>query len=404
MKIPSGIVLSFVLLFGAVAPLSAQYPVTFEKELVVTNLGVVNDATRTSGCGAWTFCGLMTSMAGANNPATMTRSWLNLWLTTYYVNGYPVNKLTRMQDVINYWPKLANGDLDLTRAPFRLLAIVNRSDLRNPGMGDAGEARFVFGLLDQYSRPRAFTVIFEYKMKTSVLTEQQWITAWHNLDAYTLGSADYNAALQNITDTFARTPVGPQVALSQLRTSDGAVCPGSNCFWEWREFYLSSGNLLPTTTKQTPHGSFNNTTTLRDYINNNEAAILAGTHVVSSPLVMTGNAGPAGWSASGIRNPQARFQFSMATCGGCHVMETDPYPRAHPFNHIQNRESWNEAQLSEFFSTNALEDMDGNLRVHDERGRRVSLFDSLLQAYGVWTGGAPAWQGYNAAVAGSMAH
>jgi hypothetical protein len=42
-------------------------------------------------------------------------------------------------------PRDAAGKVDLERAPFRLLAITSRIDLRNLAQNSAGEARFTFG-------------------------------------------------------------------------------------------------------------------------------------------------------------------------------------------------------------------------------------------------------------------
>ena len=66
--------------------------------------------------------------------------------------------------VTDAWPKTADGHIDLTRAPLRLLAIVNRMDLRDLSKGSAGEGRFVFGVLDGNGNPLEFTLILEYRL------------------------------------------------------------------------------------------------------------------------------------------------------------------------------------------------------------------------------------------------
>src|SRR5690606_792741 len=112
--------------------------------------------------------------------------------------------------------------LDLSKAPFRLLAIVNRIDLRSDGGGyggggviggpiraadapgamiapdamiapapmpvHAGEGRFVFGVLDPQGRPLPFTVIFEYELPASDPREVLgWARSWHALGEVPFG-------------------------------------------------------------------------------------------------------------------------------------------------------------------------------------------------------------------------
>ena len=99
--------------------------------------------------GAWTFGRLMTEMA--NEPATGIRpgdfveQWIQQWTVDLTINSFTVfNRAARAQLFLDNWPRLPDGQLDLAQAPFRLLAIVNRLDLRGStlyGSSDAGEAR-----------------------------------------------------------------------------------------------------------------------------------------------------------------------------------------------------------------------------------------------------------------------
>ncbi len=141
-----------------------------KKSLVITHLDVVEDDDRTfnpctgagTPMGPWTFGHLMTQMANQPvtgiHPSTFVLNWLNKWMGNQTVNGWTVAEREKIQTlVIDPWVAASGGPhrpLNLSIAPFKLLAIVNRVDLRNNttyGGGDAGEGRFVFGVIDRTS-------------------------------------------------------------------------------------------------------------------------------------------------------------------------------------------------------------------------------------------------------------
>ncbi len=111
------------------------------RELMVTDTNIVDDPARTfNPCssagvpmGIWTFGHLMSEMANQPttgiDPSDFVLNWLNTYSVPQTVNGWSV-AARNIQPFINAWPKLANGKLDLSKAPFVLLAIVNRVDLR----------------------------------------------------------------------------------------------------------------------------------------------------------------------------------------------------------------------------------------------------------------------------------
>ena len=89
--------------------------------------------------------------------------------------------------VINPWLTASGGTtLDMTKAPFRLLGIVARLDLRQnagySGGTSAGEARFIYNVLDGSGNPTLFMVIFEYGLDAADgVAVQNWAddrTAW----------------------------------------------------------------------------------------------------------------------------------------------------------------------------------------------------------------------------------
>lgn len=360
------------------------------RELMITDVGVVEDPSRTfnpcaetgTPMGAWTFGKLMTELANQPvtgiHPSDFTLHWLQSWSTDQTINGFTVDqRLLGLTDrVVTPWPKLPDGRLDLAKAPFRLLAIVNRIDLRGStvyGSGDAGEARLVFGLLNCNPAPplppaevQQFTVIFEYGIKKSSCSAvRDWARQWLALGTLVLGTAPYNAALQAITDQFTLSNADPskppnRSALNQLRTNEFALALfPADTFWELREFKIcdggacSLGRLEETTVAQTPDRTFQNQPPLRDFVNANQAAILAGAHEVplqlppSTPF-RAGAIQPGagfGWNAAGINDLEARHLFSLATCNSCHTAETSTH-----FVHIAPRAAGSPAALSDFLT------------------------------------------------------
>ena len=113
------------------------------KELVVTDLSVVNDPrtifnpANPANPGHWSFGFLMGKLAGEtdfSNPiitSNFVKNWLNQFATVTMINGHPVTQRASITSFINSWPKLTGTTtLDFSLAPFRLLAITDRIDLR----------------------------------------------------------------------------------------------------------------------------------------------------------------------------------------------------------------------------------------------------------------------------------
>ena len=358
---------------GSGDPVATPLSIVPGKSLLITDPSVIEDPTRTfNPCtnvgnpnGKWTFGYLMTQMANQAqtgiDPRVFVRNWLTKFEATQTINTFGIPARPKVRDVVTIPWELASGGLgaplDLTKAPFRLLAIVNRIDLRgNSGytQNNAGEARFVFGAIDR--RPISasccivteMTVIFEYGIdRNGCAGVKAWAQQWVNLSSLPFPSATYNLALENITEQFAHAGVAPGKvngsALNQLRTNE-FLQPQPQ--WELREFkltpgsedpFVANGQLNMTTVKLTPDASFNNTGTLGAYLTANQPQVCAGTHVV--PLSFGGTpflggsaftAGPAGvvfWDSPTFLCPpnpvcDPEFNFSFNTCNGCHLGET----------------------------------------------------------------------------------
>lgn len=345
-----------------------QCPVTIEpeKSLVIRDLSVVEDpvrtvwtgSTTTASNGAWSFGRLMANMAGNVNSSDFVRRWLAQWETSRTVNGFRVPARRNITSLlINPWPKLADGRLDLTKAPFRLLAITFRGDLRDLSASIAGEGRFIFGALDQDGEQLPFTVIFEYRLpatsEEAILATAESFAELSSLDF----GPDFNTGLEVLTNQFAGKGVLPRQingsAIRQVRTNEIALAVP----WELREFNLApNGSRLRTVNvKRTMDDTLNDTQTLADWIDANWEAILTSRSSIEVPLTFNGASFRAGasdnrlevWDAP-VTNPQAdetMFRMAINTCNGCHGTETNTN-----FVFIEPRDPGVAAELAGFFT------------------------------------------------------
>jgi hypothetical protein len=358
---------------GTSAQASATYVVSdvgcrvrTSRELMIKDLSVVEDPVRTGFTadagdarrGIWTFKHLVEQLAPSPEEApAMVERILGTFNETQSINGFLVQPRPGMKaTILDPWPR-KDGKLDLERAPLRLLAIVNRIDLRHLGLGNAGEGRFVFGFLDPFGFPLEATLILEYALPASTEADvHAWADGWHALGALPFPSEAYNSALGELTARFTGRGVFParpgENALNTLRTNEIAL--GNNGLWELREFTMDgTGILRPDTIKLTPdRPSFDRSAELAAFINANEEAIVKEEHDV--PALLNGKAFLAGsvfndlssWDAPGIINPEARHKFALNTCNGCHSAQEAGVA----FLQISNRFPGQEAGLSGFLT------------------------------------------------------
>jgi hypothetical protein len=273
--LPSGIELRILSLpltrFKVLAPTADA-----EKTLMITDLDVVADPTRTyDSCdvdgdgndgnvgGAWSFRTLMANMA--NTPVTgvstqqFIHEWIINWMTTDTSVAFPVPARPNIKNFFVGWDGVNASTLDIDHLPFRLIAIVNRIDLADSlayGVGNPGEIRFVFGLVNPSSCvPAQMTVILEYgDVIGDCFDLKARAEQWLDLDSLPLGTSAYNAALQDITDDVTKanadTDKPNASAINQVRTNDIAFAGP----WELREFGLQGVPRLlqHASIKQTP--------------------------------------------------------------------------------------------------------------------------------------------------------
>jgi|GEM_PF-6842281 predicted nucleic acid-binding Zn-ribbon protein len=340
-------------------------PVDGLKELVITQIPVLTSAEAQVG-GSWHFGELVKQLIGGNpNPQQVEaflRNWMGHWeRDVALANGDRAAPRAGFLEVFNAWKQASqargvNG-LDLRLAPFRLIGITNRMDLRNPlVVGDAGEARLAFALLqnptdrpqDTTQNAQAFTVIFEYKVTVASDADLgRWASQWHELGALpcTTGNCQsYIGRLAQTTRMFThRNTPGSIVraTLGQLRTNEIAF--GNP--WELREFQLQpaqagvANRLVQVDVKKTPRISANNTRELSNFV-----ARLSVQDLIDNNYDIPGNLQGAKahvqssapeWRLS-ADDQRARI-FNINTCNGCHSSDQaviDGFYHISPFQGI----------------------------------------------------------------------
>jgi hypothetical protein len=395
------------------------------RSLIITDPAVINDPTRTydpcrgtgNPAGTWTFNHLMTEMANQPltgiAPSAFVLKWLQQWTYNHSVNGWTVPARPNMNPMLlNLWPKLSNGQLDLTRSPFKLVAIVNRPDLANGrangggyGGGMVGELRFVFAAVDRsYSRCTVpFLVILEYQVPVAMCSQAKtWGQKWVQLTSLVPGSAAYNGLLESLTQQVVLRNAMPsrpnRSAINQVRTNENWL----SSIWEEREFQLyfnganpsefytglPPGYLAAHTTAQTPHDSLNNVPVLDSYVNGAPCPTVASSNFTIPLQWPVGNkfkganpqipspattfwklVNPAAIAPAGCGTP-ARYRLSLNTCNGCHARETNT-----SFTHINQFGGLSALLTASPFVVN--EPLTGIPHTYNEPVRRAQVLDQL---------------------------
>ncbi|MEO1083084.1 MAG: hypothetical protein AAFY88_02470 [Acidobacteriota bacterium] len=400
-----------------------------ESVLAIRDPAVVRDFSRTfdpcggvgAGMGPWSFGHLMTELANhpvyPTPPEILVEQWLQTWTVPQTINGFTAPQRPAINALINDWRAASAGPvLDLSIAPFRLLTILSRVDLRESTGGatgpflNGGEARFVFGAVVPPTWPSAgtfpgpvtgggckllpFTVIFEYKIPlNSCVDVQAWANSWIHLSTLVPGTVPYQTHLENLTHTFTRRNAWPGApldsALGQLRTNENAFNP----LWELREFHADSAlGLRMTETADNADNMFQNTALFRDYV----AIDFASGALTEVPSTYTGVPFRTGnplvpidftkleplfyWDENSLVPGgfvAERHEVSLASCNGCHGGET-----ATPFVHISPTAPMPPARaaLSQFMTGFTLRDPAVDQAIADGRivGSPISrVFDAL---------------------------
>jgi hypothetical protein len=306
------------------------------KELLVINRSVLSDRrAKNDVAGApWSFRTRLEELAGtADKAPALAASWLAEWKTrtAVGVDAAPVTTRPAVDDVIlGPWRQsLASaasyGDaapLPLDRAPFRLVAIANRLDLREHALGcegAAGELRFVYTAVDpKTTLAIPFSIIVEIPYPAS-RSPREWASRWHDVAQRPFG-ADYNEALATLTAEITSKAAPSSI---RVRTNEVALGTKLGLPWELREFGLEGSQparLVQQPLATTPRIDLERSPSLDAWAEDNASKVLAGTHVL--PGGMQAGAAPMRTSffmwPSNTLPEDLRHALSIATCNGCH--------------------------------------------------------------------------------------
>jgi hypothetical protein len=305
----------------------------FEKEFVIRDVRVVEDATRTTGTGVWTFGHLIAELSGTRDPKALAKEWLQTWETSPTLGGERVRGNAGKVDDLLIGPWGAD-QFALAKAPFRLSAITLRPDLPT-----GPEMRFVFSAVTPAPAraPMPFNVAFEYAVTPAF--EQQWYDTLHPL---VLGTAAYNDALAVLTELAIHDATKLNgSSLRQLRTNDVAI----DTPWDLREFHLADsagGTLARARLAGQPRVELNGSPRLA-----------AGVTPDMETYMAVMPSADFAWKVPGA-TPAQRFGFAIGTCAGCHSKETGT-----TFVQIKPREQGKPAELSSFLLSRTCLPNDG---------------------------------------------
>ncbi len=267
--------------------------------------------------------GLHVSDAGA------TLRWLQAWSRRLVDEGYPERSATFDQRVTCPWLRAtaenqcdaacvscAANTLRAEAAPFRLIAVSNRTDLSvmPDRAADGGEGRLVFAITDgpgdnASSASLPLSVIFEYGQEGSAL---EWAKRWHALGQ--LSEAEFPASLTALTQTFVANG-----ALAQIRTADALTGP-----MVLHQFQIESGEIVATNVRNSPDWNRVPVSSMREFCDSNAGAISNGIDVLPQ----------AWWAASSspgealpayVSDLTQHVALVQGTCGGCHALSENGF-------------------------------------------------------------------------------
>jgi hypothetical protein len=304
-----------------------------------------------------------TSSLGLDNAAVL--AWLDAWSQRLRDEGHADRADAFDANVTRAWlARAPENQCDVTRAhcatrklplasaPFRLIAVANRTDLSvmPDRAADGGEGRLVFaltdGAADDASAPTLpMTVIFEYAQQGTAL---DWTKSWHALGASS--DANFPASLSALAGRFVDAG-----SLAQVRTADALTGP-----LVMHQFEIDGGDLVAKNVRNTPDWSRVREADVDDYASANASAIADGTAVM--PKTWWASAATIGGEPDWVTAIPSHDDLVGETCGGCHAKTDDGF-QIDPLATGKNR-------LSKFLSDPT--------KPQDEIGRRVEWMQLAL--------------------------
>ncbi|AXY73581.1 hypothetical protein D3H65_06120 [Paraflavitalea soli] len=403
----------------------ASMPAIRDKSLMIRDVSVVEDLTRTyDPCrtgnkgnpnGVWSFKTLVANMANQPVTTVTVEQFLIDWVDNFLFSAHTLsstdastNRSISKARLIRAWIKnsgLPNPAgtgvpagwqtmaLKAEEFPVRLLAIVNRLDLRgNSGYGgfrNPGEGRFVFAFSDSRTDCGSsnndlgtMTFIMEYGIPIKNCEAlKAYGQQWWDLQSEAFGP-NFNTKLQAITDVFTAINADPskanRSALNHFRTNDFLPATFTPTHpWDIRDFEIdgtthklniihpshepmvgSNGFLVGFNAgKLAAMAAFANTVPFTPANLNPNYTIPDPVKGIHAPIVVSApdNTPPNSYhwrgNAANPIDPFKRREFSFGTCSGCHKGET-----RNLFTHIRPRNIGSAAGLSGFMTGMGADD------------------------------------------------
>ncbi len=253
-----------------------------------------------------------------------TLRWLQAWSRRLQNEGYADRATTFTQRVTCPWLRaVPDNQCDETcgscaattlrpeAAPFRLIALANRTDLSvmPDRAAEGGEGRILFAITDgpgddPSSPALPMTVAFEYAQQGSAL---QWEQRWHALGQ--TSDATFPASLVALTQLFVASGT-----IAQIRTADALT--GAMLL---HQFQVDSGEIVATNVRNSPDWARVPSAPIELFADGNAGEIQAGTALFPQSwwaAAASPDAQPPAF-VSGLPQHDALVQL---TCGGCHAL------------------------------------------------------------------------------------
>lgn len=299
---------------------AAAIPIERDRELLVTDDAVLASLSRNEAGDPLSFAHA-TARVPLRDGALL--AWMRDWSRRLRDDGDPARAAALEERVTCPWLRrapenrcsascgsCASTTLRPADAPFRLIAVVNRTDLSvmPDRAAEGGEGRLVYaltdGAADDATAPTLpFTLALEYAQHGAAI---DWAKRWHALGS--ASEAAFPGALAAVAGGFVEAG-----SLAQLRSGDALTGP-----LVLHEFHLAGGALTAATVRNTPRWASVSEPELRAYAEQQSAAIEEGAHVLPEAWRATSSAlheEPPAYVAS-VTSHEALVR---GTCGGCHA-------------------------------------------------------------------------------------
>lgn len=363
--------------------------------LIIKHERVVDHPEASSLGGAWSFSHIMrtlASRAGANVSDTEFPRWLDRWFSqwstqqTVGLRTIPADAEFTQTILAPWRARSTAGTLNPKFAPLRLLAIVNRLDLREsfPLGGatgtkpfSAGRLHFVYGFVTQEGGQLEGRLIIEIGVHKEPETLREWAGKWVALkDAW---PANYIGQLKALTDDVLNT----SGQLASVRTNEKL---GDGALWEMRQFEMgqvsnSVGEMKSMLLSQTPDKT--SLAGIRRLAESHDDLINNGTYRIENDFLAAFIRPDSSYWDLPV-NPRPRRILAINTCNGCHGAETKT--NDHIFSHFSHRDTNSPASMSAFMSgiksvPDPAHPADPTLQFDfDESGRRKADLALLVPA------------------------